>query len=79
MPEGIDPSECYLSYLTGEKDGIPKTPAWASKITGVPEETIRSLAIRYATAKPAALIRDTEPSGTLMGNRAPEEVSCLPV
>ena len=23
MPEGIDPSECYLSYLTGEKDGIP--------------------------------------------------------
>lgn len=57
MPEGIDPSECYLSYLTGEKDGIPKTPAWASKITGVPEETIRSLAIRYATAKPAALIQ----------------------
>lgn len=57
MPEGIDPSECYLSYLTGEKDGIPKTPKWAEAITGVEEETIRSLAVRYATAKPAALIQ----------------------
>lgn len=26
MPEGVDPSECYLSYLSGEKDGIEKTP-----------------------------------------------------
>lgn len=57
MPEGIEPSECYLSYLTGEKDGIPKTPQWAEAITGVPAETIRSLAIRYATACPAALIQ----------------------
>jgi nitrate reductase alpha subunit len=24
MPEGVDPDECYLSYLTGEKDGVPK-------------------------------------------------------
>ena len=57
MPEGIDPSECYLSYLMGEKDGVPKTPKWAEAITGVEEETIRSLAVRYATAKPAALIQ----------------------
>lgn len=57
MPEGIDPSECYLSYLTGEKDGTAKTPEWGEKITGVPAETIRSLAVRYATAGPAALIQ----------------------
>ena len=57
MPAGVDPSECYLSYLTGEKDGIPKTPEWAAPITGVSPEAIRSLAIRYATAKPAALIQ----------------------
>jgi len=57
MPAGIDVGECYLSYLTGESDGIEKTPEWAEAITGVPGETIRNLAIRYANAKPAALIQ----------------------
>ena len=57
MPAGIDSSECYLSYLLGEKDGIPKTPEWAEPITGIPAETIRSLAMRYARSKPAALIQ----------------------
>ena len=57
MPPGVDGKESCLSYLTGEKDGIPKTPEWAEKITGIPAEMIRDLAIRYATAKPAALIQ----------------------
>lgn len=57
MPEGIDPSECYMSYLMGEKDGVPKTPEWAEPICAVPAETIRNLAIRYATTKPAALMQ----------------------
>lgn len=70
MPEGIDPSECYLSYLTGEKDGIPKTPQWAEKITGVPAETIRSLAIRYATAGPAALIQGYGAQRHAMGEQS---------
>lgn len=57
MPEGIESSECYLSWLLGEKDGFAKTPEWAEPITGVPAETIRSLALRYAKSKPAALIQ----------------------
>jgi len=57
MPESVDPTECYLSYVTGEKDGVAKTPEWAEPITGVPAETIRKLALAYATAKPAALIQ----------------------
>lgn len=28
----------------GKTDGIEKTPAWASKVTGVPESRIKSLA-----------------------------------
>ena len=57
MPEGVDPSECCLSYLTGEKDGVAKTPEWAEPITGVPAATIRDLALRYGRAKSAALIQ----------------------
>ena len=57
MPDVIDPSECYLDYMLGRKDGIAKTPEWAETITGISAEVIRSLAFRYAQAKPAALIQ----------------------
>ena len=57
MPAGADPSACCRAYLLGETDGIPKTPEWAEPITGIPAETIRNLALRYASAKPAALIQ----------------------
>jgi anaerobic dimethyl sulfoxide reductase subunit A len=48
--------EAWYDYLLGKTDGIPKTPAWASSITGVPEDAIVRLAQDYATAKPAALL-----------------------
>ena len=57
MPEDVDPSLNCLSYLMGENDGIPKTPEWGETITGIPADTIRELAIRYATTKPAAIIQ----------------------
>ena len=57
MPAGVDPSECYLSYLNGKKDGVAKTPEWAQPITGIPADTIRSLALEYAKTKPAALLQ----------------------
>ena len=57
MPAGAEAKECYLSYLTGETDGRPKTPEWAEAICGVPAAKIRELALRYAGAKPAALIQ----------------------
>lgn len=48
--------ELWFSHLRGESDGVPKTPAWAEAICGVPADTIRALAIDYASAKPAALM-----------------------
>lgn len=50
LPEGVPADQCYSAYLSGEQDGIAKTPQWAEKITGVPAETIISLARRYANA-----------------------------
>jgi biotin/methionine sulfoxide reductase len=38
-------------YLMGERDGQPKDAAWAAAITGVPPETIRTLARRMALAR----------------------------
>ncbi|MEO1469229.1 MAG: molybdopterin-dependent oxidoreductase [Pseudomonadota bacterium] len=34
----------FIDYLTGNDDGVAKTPAWASKITGIKEQKIRALA-----------------------------------
>lgn len=36
--------DVFARYLTGGADGVPKTPAWAAAITGMPEERIAALA-----------------------------------
>ena len=80
MPEGADPSQNCRSYLLGEHDGIPKTPEWAEKITGIPAGTIRSLAVRYATARPAALIQGYGPQRNAYGEQSARGailLSCL--
>ncbi|MGM9614628.1 MAG: DMSO/selenate family reductase complex A subunit [Oscillospiraceae bacterium] len=48
--------EAWFSYLRGEADGTPKTPAWAERITGLPAETIRAFAVDCASTKPTALL-----------------------
>lgn len=36
--------ETLATYVTGASDGLPKSPAWASKITGIPAQVIEGLA-----------------------------------
>ncbi|MDP0929446.1 molybdopterin-dependent oxidoreductase [Paracoccus onubensis] len=43
--------ERFLSYLTGTSDGIPKTPEWAERITGVPAERIVALCREMQTSR----------------------------
>ncbi|MCI8281472.1 MAG: molybdopterin-dependent oxidoreductase [Lachnospiraceae bacterium] len=69
MPKDIPPGESYLDYLMGKKDGIPKTPIWASKITGVDAEIIESLAIEYASAEPAAILEGYGPGRHAFGEQ----------
>lgn len=61
--------EQYKEYLTGENDGVAKTPEWASGITGVPAATIAQLAREFATTKPAALIDGIAPGRSAYGEQ----------
>lgn len=38
----------FEAHVLGQDDGVAKTPAWAAEITGIPEETIRELALAAA-------------------------------
>jgi anaerobic selenocysteine-containing dehydrogenase len=51
----------FEEYVLGKEDGIPKTPAWASEKTAVPEWTIKALARFWAS----------NPATTLHGNGSP--------
>jgi anaerobic dimethyl sulfoxide reductase subunit A len=61
--------ETYKGYVTGKEDGLPKTPAWAEAISGVPASTIEQLARDYATIKPAALWASWAPGRTAFGEQ----------
>ena len=69
LPDGAPAGASYSSYLLGEADGVAKTPEWAAAITGIPAETIRRLAIEFATAKPAALQAGYAPGRTEFGEQ----------
>lgn len=43
--------ERFSEYLSGQADGIPKTPAWAEAITGIPQHDIVNLAQKIATKR----------------------------
>ncbi|MCU0952218.1 MAG: molybdopterin-dependent oxidoreductase [Burkholderiaceae bacterium] len=53
LPASAPKNGDYKSYILGKgADGVAKTPAWASKITGVPRESIVKLAREIGTTKP---------------------------
>ena len=77
MPEGIPANESYYAYLFGLKDGIEKTPEWGEKITGVPAEKIREIAILYASTKPACIMAGLGPQRNGGGEQIQKGISTL--
>lgn len=69
--------ERFKDYVLGTEDGQPKTPAWAEAITGVPADTIISLARMYATTRPAALMAGISPGRSAYGEQYHRAASTL--
>ena len=70
MPEGYESGENFKDYILGAYDGLPKTPEWASAITGIPAATIEDLAYRMATVKPMSLRSGLAMFRTISGAQA---------
>ena len=67
MPADAKTDESFKDYVLGVYDGQPKSPAWASPICGIAQETIESFAHEFATIKPAAIRSSMAPARTENG------------
>lgn len=70
MPEGIPANNSYKSYILGlGADKTPKTPEWASDITGVSVETIVRLAREIAQTSPVYIAQGWGPQRQANGEQ----------
>ncbi len=55
---GVD---AFENYVMGKEDGVPKTPEWAAKITGVPSRQIKALAREWHQKRTSTVIGNGGP------------------
>ncbi|NTW41084.1 MAG: molybdopterin-dependent oxidoreductase [Cellulomonadaceae bacterium] len=78
LPEGAPAGSSYKAYILGDgPDGVPKTPEWASAITGVPVATIVQLAREIAQAKPCAITQGWGPQRHANGENTARAIFVL--
>ena len=75
-PKGAD----YKSYILGEgPDRTAKTPAWASRITGIEESVIRELARELGTTKPVFVSQGWGPQRQANGEETARAIAMIPI
>ena len=80
LPEGAPAGSSYTSYILGKgEDGTPKTPAWASRFTGIPPARIEKLAREIAGAKPCFICQGWGPQRTTNGENISRAIGMLAV
>ena len=78
LPASAPANSDYKSYILGKGfDGVEKTPAWASKITGIPEDTIIKTAREIGSTKPVAIYQGWGLQRTANGETACRAVAML--
>lgn len=80
LPASAPKNGHYKAYILGQgKDGIAKTPEWASKITGIPADRIIKLAREIAGAKPAFISQGWGPQRRSNGELISRAIAMLPI
>ncbi|MCC7106069.1 MAG: molybdopterin-dependent oxidoreductase [Chloroflexi bacterium] len=69
LPDGAPAGASFREYVEGLSDGVPKTPAWAAPITGIPAERIEQLAREIGSTRPMALHAGYAPGRTFGGEQ----------
>ncbi|GAL04630.1 anaerobic dimethyl sulfoxide reductase chain A [Photobacterium aphoticum] len=78
LPASAPANSDYKSYILGRgEDGIEKTPAWASPITGIPVDIIVKLAREIGQAKPCAIFQGWGLQRTANGEIASRAIAML--
>ncbi len=80
LPADAPANSSYKSYILGlGEDKTPKTPEWASKITGIPTVKIIHLAREMASAKPCSIWQGWGPQRTTNGENQSRAIGMLAV
>ena len=79
LPAGAPAKSDYKSYIMGAADGTPKTPEYASRITGVPVETIVELAREIGTTKPVFISQGWGPQRQANGEQTCRAIAMLAI
>ena len=80
LPEGAPRNGDYKSYILGTgPDKTPKTPRYASRITGIPVETIERLAREMAGTKPVFFAQGYGSQRQANGEQTVRAIAMLPI